>query len=125
MKALAKLLCVLCFMLTPSASTLAQETWSKGDSILTFFICAKEKDIMDVALADAKNIEEYSQKLLEKSITQSCFRLAPPQKFVVEEVITTYIDHQKTDTCVLKIKAKRNKDLVGYVVAAGIPGKGI
>ena len=63
--------------------------------------------------------------LLEKSITQSCFRLAPPQKFIVAEVITTYTDHQNKATCVLKIKARSNKDLVGYVVAAGIPGKGI
>ena len=125
MKALTKILAVLCLILTSSSSVLAEETWVKGDPILTFFLCAKEKDIMDVALADSKNVEAYSQKLLEKSIVQSCFRLAPPQSFIVEEVITTYIDYQNTNTCVLKIKAKSNKNLVGYVVAAGVPGKGI
>ena len=125
MKALTKVLAVLCLILISSSSVLAEETWVKGDSILTFFLCAKEKDIMDVALADSKDLETYGQKLLEKSITQSCFRLAPPQKFIVAEVITTYTDHQNKATCVLKIKARSNKDLVGYVVAAGIPGKGI
>ena len=125
MKALAKLLCVVCLMLGFSASTMAQETWAKGDPILTFFLCVKEKDIMDVALADSKDLETYSQQLLAKRITQRCFRLAPPQKFIVAEVITTYTDHQNKATCVLKIKARSNKNLVGYVVAGGVPGKGI
>ena len=124
MKVLAKLLLVVCLLLAP-VSALAQETWAKGDSIATFFLCLSEKDIMDVALADSKDLETYSQQLLAKSITQSCFRLAPPQKFIVAEVITTYTDHQNKATCVLKIKARSNKNLVGYVVAGGVPGKGI
>ena len=66
MKALTKVLAVLCLILISSSSVLAEETWVKGDPILTFFLCAKEKDIMDVALADSKDIETYGQKLLEK-----------------------------------------------------------
>ena len=121
MKVLAKLLLVVCLLLAP-VSALAQETWAKGDAIATFFLCSSEKDIMDVALADTKNIDVYAQQLLGKSISQRCFKLAPPQVFVVEEVITTYTDYKNIASCVLKIK-KVGTDFVGYVVAAGIPSK--
>jgi len=123
MKVLAKLLLVVCLLLAP-VSALAQETWAKGDSIATFFLCLSEKDIMDVALADSKDVDSYAEQLLGKSIAQRCFRLSPPQLFIVKEVISTYIDYKDIATCVLKIK-KVDADFVGYVVAAGIPGKGI
>ena len=124
MKALTKVLAVLCLILTSSSSVLAEETWVKGDPILTFFICAKEKDIMDVALADSKDMDSYAQQLLGKSIAQRCFRISPPQMFTVEEVISTYNDYKDTPTCVLRIR-KKDADFAGYVVAAGIPSKGI
>tara|TARA_R100000322_G_C5391920_1_gene178932 strand:- start:353 stop:730 length:378 start_codon:yes stop_codon:yes gene_type:complete len=125
MKVLAKLLLLICLLLAP-ISALAQETWTKGDSIATFFLCSSEKDIMDVALADSKNMDAYAQQLLAKTISQNCFRLAPPQMFVVEEVISTYKDYKDVATCVLKIK-KIGGDFMGYVVAAGVPkeNKGI
>ena len=123
MKVLAKLLLVVCLLLAP-VSALAQETWAKGDLIATFFMCVSEKDIMDVALADSKDMDSYAQQLLGKSIAQRCFRISPPQMFTVEEVITTYNDYKDTPTCVLRIR-KRSDDFAGYVVAAGIPSKGI
>ncbi len=123
MKVLAKLLLVVCLLLAP-ISALAQETWAKGDLIATFFMCVSEKDIMDVALADSKDMDSYAQQLLGKSIAQRCFRISPPQMFTVEEVITTYNDYKDTPTCVLRIR-KKDADFAGYVVAAGIPSKGI
>jgi len=123
MKVLAKLLLVVCLLLAP-VSALAQETWAKGDLIATFFMCVSEKDIMDVALADSKDMDSYAQQLLGKSIAQRCFRISPPQMFTVEEVITTYNDYKDTPTCVLRIR-KKDADFAGYVVAAGIPSKGI
>jgi len=123
MKVLAKLLLVVCLLLAP-VSALAQETWAKGDLIATFFMCVSEKDIMDVALADSKDMDSYAQQLLGKSIAQRCFRISPPQMFTVEEVISTYNDYKDTPTCVLRIR-KKDADFAGYVVAAGIPGKGI
>ncbi len=123
MKALAKLLFIVCLLLAP-ISALAQETWAKGDLIATFFMCVSEKDIMDVALADSKDMDSYAQQLLGKSIAQRCFRISPPQMFTVEEVISTYNDYKDTPTCVLRIR-KKDADFAGYVVAAGIPGKGI
>ena len=123
MKALAKLLFIVCLLLAP-ISALAQETWAKGDLISTFFMCISEKDIMDVALADSKDMDSYAQQLLGKSIAQRCFRISPPQMFTVEEVISTYNDYKDTPTCVLRIR-KKDADFAGYVVAAGIPSKGI
>jgi hypothetical protein len=123
MKALAKLLFIVCLLLAP-ISALAQETWAKGDLIATFFMCISEKDIMDVALADSKDMDSYAQQLLGKSIAQRCFRISPPQMFTVEEVISTYNDYKDTPTCVLRIR-KKDADFAGYVVAAGIPSKGI
>tara|TARA_R100000093_G_C1870684_1_gene51212 strand:- start:44 stop:415 length:372 start_codon:yes stop_codon:yes gene_type:complete len=123
MKVLAKLLFIVCLLLAP-ISALAQETWAKGDLIATFFMCVSEKDIMDVALADSKDMDSYAQQLLGKSIAQRCFRISPPQMFTVEEVITTYNDYKDTPTCVLRIR-KKDADFAGYVVAAGIPTKGI
>tara|TARA_Y100000996_G_scaffold322478_1_gene258540 strand:+ start:1417 stop:1788 length:372 start_codon:yes stop_codon:yes gene_type:complete len=123
MKALAKLLFIVCLLLAP-ISALAQETWAKGDLIATFFMCVSEKDIMDVALADSKDMDSYAQQLLGKSIAQRCFRISPPQMFTVEEVISTYNDYKDTPTCVLRIR-KKDADFAGYVVAAGIPSKGI
>ena len=123
MKVLAKLLFIVCLLLAP-ISALAQETWAKGDLIATFFMCVSEKDIMDVALADSKDMDSYAQQLLGKSIAQRCFRISPPQMFTVEEVITTYNDYKDTPTCVLRIR-KNDADFAGYVVAAGIPSKGI
>ena len=123
MKALAKLLFIVCLLLSP-ISALAQETWAKGDLIATFFMCISEKDIMDVALADSKDMDSYAQQLLGKSIAQRCFRISPPQMFTVEEVISTYNDYKDTPTCVLRIR-KKDADFAGYVVAAGIPSKGI
>ena len=123
MKARAKLLFIVCLLLAP-ISALAQETWAKGDLIATFFMCISEKDIMDVALADSKDMDSYAQQLLGKSIAQRCFRISPPQMFTVEEVISTYNDYKDTPTCVLRIR-KKDADFAGYVVAAGIPSKGI
>ena len=123
MKALAKLLFIVCLLLAP-ISALAQETWAKGDLIASFFMCISEKDIMDVALADSKDMDSYAQQLLGKSIAQRCFRISPPQMFTVEEVISTYNDYKDTPTCVLRIR-KKDADFAGYVVAAGIPSKGI
>ena len=123
MKALVKLLFIVCLLLAP-ISALAQETWAKGDLIATFFMCISEKDIMDVALADSKDMDSYAQQLLGKSIAQRCFRISPPQMFTVEEVISTYNDYKDTPTCVLRIR-KKDADFAGYVVAAGIPSKGI
>ena len=123
MKALAKLLFIVCLLLAP-ISALAQETWAKGDLIATFFMCISEKDIMDVALADSKDMDSYAQQVLGKSIAQRCFRISPPQMFTVEEVISTYNDYKDTPTCVLRIR-KKDADFAGYVVAAGIPSKGI
>jgi len=123
MKVLAKLLLVVCLLLAP-VSALAQETWAKGDLIATFFMCVSEKDIMDVALADSKDMDSYAEQLLGKSIAQRCFRLSPPQMFIVEEVISTYNDYKDIPTCILRIR-KRSDDFAGYVVAAGIPSKGI
>ena len=60
MKLLTVLTLAACFTILPSCST-AQETWKKGDKVAAFFICKEEKDIMDIALADSKGVQNFSE----------------------------------------------------------------
>ena len=118
---LAKLLLIACFTLLPTCIS-AQETWGKGDKVAAFFICKEEKDIMEIALADSKSKDAITSKIIEKRISQGCIGLRPPVLFIVDEVIASYIDHTKADSCILKIKTP-NKMLVGYIIATGLPEK--
>tara|TARA_B100000700_G_scaffold200907_1_gene221064 strand:- start:1941 stop:2315 length:375 start_codon:yes stop_codon:yes gene_type:complete len=124
MKLLTILTLAACFTILPSCST-AQEIWKKGDKVATFFVCKKEEDIMDVALADSKSVENFVEKIIEKGITKSCLSLRPPAMFIVDDIIGSYIDHKGEETSIIKIVSARNNLLTGYIVAAGIPDKGI
>ena len=124
MKLLAIITLAACFTILPSCIT-AQETWKKGDKVAAFFICKEEKDIMDIALADSKGIEKFKSLIVEKRITRDCIALRPPAMFIVDDVIGEYIDYKGQETSIMKIVSPKNKLLAGYIVAAGIPDKGI
>ncbi len=124
MKLLAVLTLAACFTILPSCVT-AQETWKKGDKVAAFFICKEEEDIMDLALADSKSRENFSSSIVEKQITKGCFALRPPLMFIVDKVIGSYKDYKGVETTIMKIIAPKNNLLVGYIVAAGTPYKGI
>ena len=124
MKLLAALTLAACFTILPSCST-AEETWKKGDKVAAFFICKEEKDIMDIALADSKGIEKFKSLIIEKRITQDCIALRPPAMFIVDDVIGNYTDYKGKETSIMKIVSPKNNLLAGYIVAEGIPDKGI
>ena len=124
MKLLAIITLAACFTILPSCST-AQETWKKGDKVAAFFICKEEEDIMDIALADSKGIEKFKSLIVEKRITRDCIALRPPAMFIVDNVIGEYTDYKGQKTSIMKIVSPKNKLLAGYIVAAGIPDKGI
>jgi|TARA_A100001391_G_scaffold152617_1_gene110449 hypothetical protein len=124
MKFLTVLTLVIYFTILPSCST-AQETWKKGDKVAAFFICKEEKDIMAIALADSKGEQNFSQLIIEKQITRGCIPLRPPALFIVDEVIGSYKDYKNEKSLIMKIVSPKNTLLTGYIVAAGIPDKGI
>ena len=119
---LAKLFLIACFTILPTCIS-AQEIWSKGDEVAAFFICREEKDIMDLALADSKSKEAYSGEIMRKRLSKDCFKFSgPPKLFIVDKVIISYKDHNKVETCVMRINTP-DKMLAGYIVAAGTPAQ--
>tara|TARA_Y100000401_G_scaffold103878_1_gene95226 strand:+ start:128 stop:502 length:375 start_codon:yes stop_codon:yes gene_type:complete len=124
MKTLIAFTIVVYFAILPNYVT-AKEVWKEGDKVATFFVCREEKDIMDVALADSKSRENFSSSIVEKQITKGCFALRPPLMFIVDKVIGSYKDYKGVETTIMKIIAPKNNLLVGYIVAAGTPYKGI
>ena len=122
MKLLAVLTLAACFTILPSCVT-AQETWKKGDKVAAFFICKEEEDIMDLALADSKGMQKFSELIIEKQITRGCIPLRPPALFIVDDVIGNYKDYKGKETSIMKIVSPKNNSLTGYIVAEGIPGQ--
>ena len=122
MKLLAVLTLAACFTILPSCVT-AQETWKKGDKVAAFFICKEEEDIMDLALADSKGKQKFSELIIEKQITRGCIPLRPPALFIVDDVIGNYKDYKGKETSIMKIVSPKNNLLTGYIVAEGIPGQ--
>ena len=122
MKLLAALTLAACFTILPSCVT-AQETWKKGDKVAAFFICKEEEDIMDLALADSKGMQKFSELIIEKQITRGCIPLRPPALFIVDDVIGNYKDYKGKETSIMKIVSPKNNLLTGYIVAEGIPGQ--
>ena len=119
---LAKLFSIACFTILPTC-TAAQEVWSKGDKVAAFFICREEKDIMDIALADSRSREAYAGEVMRKRLSQDCFRFSgPPKLFIVDKVIISYKDHNKVETCVMRMNTPDNM-VAGYIVAAGTPAE--
>ena len=123
---LAKLFLIACFTILPTCIS-AQEVWSKGDKVAAFFICREEKDIMELALADSRSREAYAGEVMRKRLSQDCIRfIGPPKLFIVDKVITSYIDHNNMEVCIMRITTP-DRILAGYIVAAGTPknNKGI
>ena len=120
MKLLTLLTLAACFTILPSCVT-AQETWKKGDKVAAFFICKEEEDIMDLALADSKGMQKFSELIIEKQITRGCIPLRPPALFIVDDVIGNYKDYKGKETSIMKIVSPKNNLLTGYIVAEGIP----
>ena len=82
---------------------------------------------MDLALADSKSREAYAGEVMRKRLSQDCFRFTGrPKLFIVDKVITSYKDHNKVETCIMRIVTS-DKMLVGYIIASGAPenSKGI
>ena len=122
MKLLAVLTLAACFTILPSCVT-AEEIWKKGDKAAAFFICKDEEDIMDLALADSKGMQKFSELIIEKQITRGCIPLRPPALFIVDDVIGNYKDYKGKETSIMKIVSPKNNSLTGYIVAEGIPGE--
>jgi len=126
------LFCFTLFVLSSCAGLVAEEQkkqdkkevkveWSKGDSISVFYICRTEKDIMDVALADAKNTESLKIIVWKKTMTKDCLALNPPLPFIVTSVLGSYVDSEKRETSILSVTSPVNNGLSGYLVATGKP----
>ena len=124
MKLLTILTLAACFTILPSCVT-AEEIWKKGDTVAAFFICKKEKDIMEISLADSKGREYFLNEIAEKQLTNDCISINPPVIFKVDEIIASYKDYKGIEALIMKVRSPRNSLLVGYIVAAGIPDKGI
>ena len=122
MKFLTVLTLAACFTILPSCVT-AEEIWKKGDKVAAFFICKEEEDIMDLALADSKGMQKFSELIIEKQITRGCIPLRPPALFIVDDVIGNYKDYKGKETSIMKIVSPKNKLLTGYIVAEGMPGQ--
>ena len=122
MKLLAALTLIACFTILPSCVT-AEESWHKGDKVSVFFICREEKDIMDVALADSKGVENFKGLVIEKRIARKCKSLRPPLLFIVDDVLGSYKDSEGIKTTIMKVISPINNLFAGYIVAAGTPGK--
>ena len=119
---LAKLFLIACFTILPTCIS-AQEVWSKGDKVAAFFICREEKDIMELALADSRSRDAYAGEVMRKRLSQDCIRFSgAPKLFIVDKVITSYKDHNKVATCILRISTPDNM-VAGYIVAAGTPAQ--
>jgi hypothetical protein len=111
---------ILVFMLFLPCTAIA-ETWSKGDTVFVFFMCQHERDIMEIAKADADNQELYSNMLMEKSSTGACHRFYPPLNLSVQNVLASYKDHNKEETCILELDDPKSSKAAGYILAAGSP----
>ena len=122
MKLLVALTLAACFTILPSCVT-AEEIWNKGDKVSVFFICREEKDIMDVALADSKGVENFKGLVIEKRIARKCKSLRPPLLFIVDDVLGSYKDSEGIKTTIMKVISPINNLFAGYIVAAGTPGK--
>ena len=122
MKTLIALTLAVCFAILPSCVT-AEEIWNKGDKVAVFFICREEKDIMDVALADSKGVENFKGLVIEKRIARKCKSLRPPLLFIVDDVLGSYKDSEGIKTTIMKVISPINNLFAGYIVAAGTPGK--
>ena len=113
-----KLILAFLFLLPCTA---VAETWTKGDTVFVFFMCQYERDIMDIAKADTDNEEIYSNMLMEKSSTGVCRRFYPPLNLAVQNVIASYKDHNKVETCILELDDPKSSKAAGYILAAGSP----
>ena len=51
--------------------------------------------------------------------------IRPPALFIVDDVIGSYKDYKNEKSLIMKIVSPKNNLLTGYIVAAGIPDKGI
>ena len=119
---LAKLFLIACFTILPTCIS-AEEVWSKGDKVAAFFLCREEEDIMDLALADSRSRKEYASEIIRKRLSQDCFRFTgSPKLFIVDKVIISYKDHNKVETCVMRMNTPDNM-VAGYIVAAGTPAQ--
>ena len=78
---------------------------------------------MDLALADSKGKQKFSELIIEKQITRGCIPLRPPALFIVDDVIVNYKDYKGKETSIMKIVSPKNNLLTGYIVAEGIPGQ--
>lgn len=99
----------------------AADIWSKGDKVSVFFMCYGEKDIMDVALADSKSVAKYITVLKIKQLDGTCQRIFPPVNMSVKSVVSSYLDHRKKETSILKLYDPITNLNFGYIVAEGRP----
>jgi|TARA_R110000787_G_scaffold126973_2_gene238247 hypothetical protein len=123
MKLLKYLTLGVIFSILPScvSHSASEITWSKADSVATFYICRTEEDIMQVALADATSDPELREIVLRKRVDNSCLSFHPPLSFIVKEVIGSYLDFNNTETSILYVGDPSIETVSGYVVAAGRP----
>ena len=122
MKLLIALTLAAYLTILPSCVT-AEEIWNKGDKVAVFFICREEKDIMDVALADSKGVENFRGLVIEKRIARKCKSLRPPLLFIVDDVLGSYKDSEGIKTTIMKVISPINNLFAGYIVAVGTPGQ--
>jgi|TARA_R110000772_G_scaffold25924_1_gene67289 hypothetical protein len=111
------------FSILPSCVSAQNQkvTWSKGDTVSTFYVCRTEKDIMEVALADVKGGDTLRQKVLKKTMTRDCLSLNSPLDFTVISVLGSYTDYDKKEVSILAISVPNEEEIAGYAIATGRP----
>ena len=115
------LITTLIFIVAVLHPAIAEDTWGKGDKVSVFYMCREEKDIMDVALADSKNVAKYITVLNTKHLDGACSRIFPPVVLRVGSVVSQYRDHKEKNTTILKLYDPVTNLKAGYIIAAGVP----
>ena len=107
--------------------------WYKGDSIISAFICHKEKDIMKIVKADTISEEEVLARMFALAALGNCGRFPAPVPFTIDHVVTPYTDFKgdisvvvalrpiDTENLILPKGMSRYKVMV-FAIALGEPG---
>ena len=112
----------LIFLVAVLHPAVADTIWSKDDKVSVFYMCREEKDIMEIALADSKNVAKYVTVLNTKQFNGTCSQIFPPVILRVRSIVSQYQDHNKKDISILKLYDPVTNLKAGYIIAEGVSG---
>tara|TARA_Y100000004_G_scaffold26374_1_gene26713 strand:+ start:415 stop:828 length:414 start_codon:yes stop_codon:yes gene_type:complete len=94
--------------------------WAPGQILQTTFLCKDEETIEKVVLADV--VSRQNTIIALKSLVGFgvCLILPQPAPFLVKELVSEYVDHDKIDSVVIKVELDTGAGIIeGYTVVAG------